>query len=196
MENRVCFTFFKPNVSQHLFTLPRSLPSLSRYTLFCSLQSHFLTLSHPPSVSLTLFDQSLLPVPWSLPYPFRTLTILVAVDYRYVALPFYCFLLWEMDNYQRGISHYQNLQFFSICFMGMTQVQVLCKEEKMIISASYIFYYLKMCCWKSSVWYCQNKGLLWKEQNSCIFEDTNWSKTRLESLLIRTLVDWSRAWGA
>ena len=99
-------------------------------------------------------------------------------------------------DYQRGISHYQNLQFFSICFMGMTQVQVLCKEEKMIISASYIFYYLKMCCWKSSVWYCQNKGLLWKEQNSCIFEDTNWSKTWLESLLIRTLVDWSRAWGA
>ena len=44
-----------------------------------------------------------------------------------------------MDNYQRGISHYQNLQFFSICFMGMTQVQVLCREEKMIISASYIF---------------------------------------------------------
>ena len=85
---------------------------------------------------------------------------------------------------------------FSICFMGMTQVQILCREEEMIISASYFFYYLKMGCWKSSIWYCQNKWLLWKEQNSCIFEDTNWLKTRLESLLIRTLVDWSRAWGA
>ena len=107
------------------------------------------------------------------------------------------FVLWEIDDYQRGISHYQNLQFFSICFVGMTQVQVLCREENMMISASYIFYYLKMCCWKSSIWYCQNKWLLWKELiNSCIFEDTNWLKTRLESLLIRTLVDWSRVWGA
>ena len=98
MENRVCFTFFKPNVSQHLFTLclftlPRSLPSLSRYTLPCSLRSRFLTLPHPPPVSLTPFDQSLLLVPWSLPYPFRTLTVPIAVDYRYVALPFYCFVL-------------------------------------------------------------------------------------------------------
>ena len=99
MENRVCFTFFKPNVSQCLFTLclftlPRSLPSLSRYTLPHSLRSRFLNLPHPfPSVSLTLFDQTPLPVPWSLSYPFRTLTIPTAVDYRYIALPFYCFVL-------------------------------------------------------------------------------------------------------
>ena len=98
MENQVCFTFFKPNVSQRLFTLclftlPRSLPSLSCYTLPCSLRSRFLTLPHPPSVSLTPFDQSLLLVPWSLPYLFRTLTVPIAVDYRYVALPFYYFVL-------------------------------------------------------------------------------------------------------
>ena len=76
------------------FTLPRSLPSLSRYTLPRSLPSRFLSLPHPfPSVSLTLFDQMPLPVPWSLPYPLRTFTVLAAVDYRYVALPFYCFML-------------------------------------------------------------------------------------------------------
>ena len=99
MENRVCFTFFKPNVSQRLFTLrlftlPRSLPSLSCYTLPRSLPSRFLSLPHPfPSVSLTLFDQTPLPVPWSLLYPFRTLIVPAVVDYRYIALPFYCFVL-------------------------------------------------------------------------------------------------------
>ena len=99
MENRVWFTFFKPNVSQclftlRLFTLPHSLRSLSHYTLTCSLRSRFLSLPHPfPSVSLTLFDQTPLPVLWSLPYPFRTLTVPAAIDYRYVALPFYCFVL-------------------------------------------------------------------------------------------------------
>ena len=124
MENRVCFRFFKPNVSQHLFTLrlftlPRSLPSLSCYTLPRSLPSRFLSLPHPfPSVSLTLFDQTPLLVLWSLPYPFRTLTVPAAVDYRYVALPFYCFVLHLMDDYQRGISHYQNLQFFFHFFYG------------------------------------------------------------------------------
>ena len=87
MENRVCFTFFKPNVSQCLFTL-------RLFILPCSLPSLFLSLPHPfPSVSLTLFDQTPLPVPWSLSYPFRTLTIPTAVDYRYIALPFYCFVL-------------------------------------------------------------------------------------------------------
>ena len=99
MENRVCFTFFKPNVSQRLFTLrlftlPRSLPSLSCYTLPRSLPSRFLSLPHPfPSVSLTLFDQTPLPVPWSLLYPFRTLIVPAVVDYRYIALPFYYFVL-------------------------------------------------------------------------------------------------------
>ena len=77
-----------------LFTLPRSLPSLSRYTIHRSLGSHCLSLPHAfPSFSLTRFDQTPLPVLWSLPYPFRTLIVPAAVDYRYVALPFYCFVL-------------------------------------------------------------------------------------------------------
>ena len=195
MENRVCFTFFKPSVSQHLFTLPRSVPSLSHYTLPL----------HSPSLSAITLPQPPLPFSISLPHPFWSNavagTLVSAIPFsnphrtyrrwlqvRCSAVLLFCaaFVLWEMDDYQRGISHYQNLQFFSFCFMGMTQVQVLCREENMIISASYIFYYLKM-------WYCQNKWLLWKELiNSYIFEDTNWLKTRLESLLIRTLVDWSR----
>ena len=82
------------HVHSSLFTLPRSLPSLSCYTLHRSLRSRFLNLPHPfPSFSLTRFDQTPLPVLWSLPYPFRTLTVPAAVDYRYVALPFYCFVL-------------------------------------------------------------------------------------------------------
>ena len=101
MGNRVCFTFFKPNVSQRLFTLhysvftlPRSLPSLSHYTLHRSLWSRFLSLPHPfPSFSLTRFDQTPLPVLWSLPYLFLTLIVPIVVDYRYVALSIYCFVL-------------------------------------------------------------------------------------------------------
>ena len=155
---------------------------------------------HSPSLSAITLPQSPPPFSISLPHPFRSDTVVgtlvFAVPFsnphctrrrwlqvRCSAILLFCtaFVLWEMDDYQKGISHYQNLQFFSICFMGMTQVQVLCREENMIISAIYIFYYLKMCCWKSSVWYCQNKWLLWKELiNSCIFEDTNWLKTRLE----------------
>ena len=185
---------------------PVHSPSLSAITLPL----------HSPSLSAITLPQSPPPFSISLPYPFRSDTVAgtlisaipfsnfhrtchrwLQVHCSVVLLFCAAFVLWEMDDYQRGISHYQNLQFFSIFFMGMTQVQVLCGEENMIINASYIFYYLKMCCWKSSVWYCQNKWLLWKELiNSCIFEDTNWLKTRLESLLIRTLVDWSRAWGA
>ena len=77
-----------------LFTLPRSMPSLSCYTLHRSLGSRCLSLPHAfPSFSLTRFDQMSLPVLWSLPYPFRTLIVPAAVDYRYVALPFYCFVL-------------------------------------------------------------------------------------------------------
>ena len=77
-----------------LFTLPRSMPSLSCYTLHRSLGSRCLSLPHAfPSFSLTRFDQMPLPVLWSLPYPFRTLIVPAAVDYRYVALPFYCFVL-------------------------------------------------------------------------------------------------------
>ena len=138
-----------------------------------------MTLSlHSASLSVITLPQS--PPPFSIifPHPFRSDTIagtLVSVvpfsnphctRRRWLqvccsAVLLFCaaFVLWEMDDYQRGILHYQNLQFFSICFMGMTQVQVLCREENMIISGSYIFYYLKMCCWKSSVWYCQNKWL-------------------------------------
>ena len=36
---------------------------------------------------------------------------------------------------------------------------------------------------------------LWKEQNSHTFEVTKKSMALLESLLIRTLFNWSRAWG-
>ena len=138
-------------VHSSLFTLPHSLPSLSHYTLHRSLRSRCLSLPHPfPSFSLTHFDQTPLPVLWSLPDPFRTLTVPAAVDYRYVALPFYYFMLhlfcgkWMIIKGGSRITKIFN--FFSICFVGMTQVQVLCKEENMIISASYIFYYLKMCC--------------------------------------------------
>ena len=140
MGNRVCFTFFKPNVSQRLFTLflftlflftlPRSLPSLSLYIFLLhspSLSVITLPHSHPPSISLphrfwsvavagTLVSAE----PFSNPYRTRRRWLQV----RCSAVLLFCaaFVLWEMDNYQRGISHYQNLQFFSICFMGMTQV--------------------------------------------------------------------------
>ena len=124
-------------------------PSLSAITLPHSLRSRFLSLPHPfPSFSLTRFDQMPLSVLWSLTYPFRTLTVPAAVDYKYVALPFHCFVLhlfcgkWMII---KGGSRITKI-FNSICFVGMTQVQVLCREENMIISASYIFYCLKMCC--------------------------------------------------
>ena len=89
--------------TQHLTTpvhsSPVHSPSLSAITLplhspSVSPPSRFLSLPHPfPSFSLTRFVQTPLPVLWSLPYPFRTLTIPAAVDYRYVALPFYYFVL-------------------------------------------------------------------------------------------------------
>ena len=90
MSHNACSLFA---CSLSLALCHHSPSTLSRYTLPCSLQSHFLTLPHPSSVSLTLFDQLPLPVSWSLSYPFRTLTVPVTVDYRYVALPFYCFVL-------------------------------------------------------------------------------------------------------
>jgi hypothetical protein len=37
---------------------------------------------------------------------------------------------------------------------------------------------------------------LWRERNSRTFEDAMCSTIRLESLLIRTLYDWSRVWVA
>ena len=156
-------------------SLPVHSPSLSTITplytfLLNSPSLSAITLPHSPPPSISLH------------HPFRSVAVvgtLVSIvpfsnphhTYRHwlqvrcSAVLLFCaaFVLWEMDDYQRGISYYQNLQFFSICFMGMMQVQVLCREEKMIISASYIFYYLKMDCWKSSVWYCKNKWLLWKE---------------------------------
>ena len=90
MSHNAC-SLFACSLSLALYHLSPS--TFSCYTLPRSLRSRFLTLTHPPSVSLTVFDQSSLPVPWSLPYPFRTLTVPAAVDYRYVALPFYCFVL-------------------------------------------------------------------------------------------------------
>ena len=62
-----------------------------------------------------------------------------------------------------GISHYQNLQFFSIFFVGMMQVQVLCREENMIISASYIFLLFENVLLKKFYLILPNKWLLWKE---------------------------------
>ena len=119
---------FKPNVSQHLFTLPRSLPSLSLYTFPL----------HSPLLSVITLPHSPLPS-ISLPHPFQSIAVVgtlvsavpfsnphrncyrwLQVRYSAVLLFYAAFVLWEMDDYQRGISHYQNLQFFSICFIGMT----------------------------------------------------------------------------
>ena len=111
---------FKPNVSQCQFTLPRSLPSLSFYTFPL----------HSPSLSAIMLPHS--PTPSiSLPHPFRSVavagTMVFAVPFsnphrtcrRWLqvccfAVLLFCaaFILWEMDDYQRGFSHYQNLQFF------------------------------------------------------------------------------------
>ena len=116
---------FKPNVSQRLFTLclftlPRSLPSLSLYTFPL----------HSPSLSMITLPHSPLPS-ISLHHPFRSVAVtgtLVSVIFfsnphrtRHCWLQVRCsavlllcvaFVLWEMDDYQRVISHYQNLQIF------------------------------------------------------------------------------------
>ena len=55
---------FKPNISQRLFTLPRSLPSLSFYTFPL----------HSPSLSAIMLPRSP-PPSISLPHPFRSVTI-------------------------------------------------------------------------------------------------------------------------
>ena len=116
---------FKPNVSQRLFTLclftlPCFLPSLSLYTFLLhspSLSAFTLSHSPPPSISL--------------PHPFRSVAVAVTLvsavpfsnshrtrrrwlQVRYSAVLLFCaaFVFWEMDDYQRGISHDQNLQFF------------------------------------------------------------------------------------
>ena len=95
MSHNACSLFscslFSCSLSLALYHLSPS--TFSCYTLPRSLRSRFLTLTHPPSVSLTVFDQSSLPVPWSLPYPFQTPTVPATVDYRYVTLPFYCSVL-------------------------------------------------------------------------------------------------------
>ena len=119
---------------------------------------------HSPLLSAITLPQSLPPFSISLPYTFRsdavadTLVFVVPfskphrtrrrwLQVRCSTVLLFCatFVLWEMDDYQRGISHYQNLQFFSICFIGMMQVQVLRREENMIISASYIFFTIWKC---------------------------------------------------
>ena len=182
MSHNACSLFAIHSPSLSAITLSLYLPSLFAITLPQSPPPFSIILLHPfrsNAIAGTLVSA----IPISNPHRtrHRWLQVRCSAVLRFCA----AFVLWEMDDYERGISHYQNIQFFSICFVAMTQVQVLCREENMIISASYIFYYLKMC-WKSSVWYCQNKWLLWKElRNSCIFEDSNWLKTRLESLLIR-----------
>ena len=183
MGNRVCFTFFKPNVSQRMFTL--------RYSLSLALCHHSpATLSialcdHASSISPTLFHHS--PSPVSIkrrcrysglyrtlfePSSYLPLLITGTLLCRFTVLCCICF----MGNgwLSKGDLALPNSSIFFHLFCGYDVGSGLCREENMIISASYIFYYLKLCCWKSSVWYCQNKWLLWKELiNSCIFEDTN-----------------------
>ena len=84
--------------TQHL-TMPIHSPSLSTITLPLhspSLSAIMLPQSPPPSISLPHPFRSIA-VAGTLVlcrYPFRTLTIPAAVDYRYVALPFYCFVLY------------------------------------------------------------------------------------------------------
>jgi hypothetical protein len=36
---------------------------------------------------------------------------------------------------------------------------------------------------------------VWRERNSCIFEDKDHSKTKLTELFFGTLFDWARVWG-
>ena len=122
VENRVCFTFSNPTshnaCSLSLYTFPLHSPSLSTITL-----PH----SPPPSISLphpfwsvTVVGTLVSAIPFSNPH--RTHRRWLQVRCSAVLLFCAAFVLWEMDDYQREISHYQNLQFFSICFMGMTQV--------------------------------------------------------------------------
>ena len=122
-KSSLLYIFQTQRLTMPIHSSPVHSPSLFAITLPLhspSLSAIMLPQSPPPfpSVSLTLFDQTLLSVLWSLSYPFRTLTVPATVDYRYVALPFYCFVLHLMDDYQRGISHYQNLQFFFHFFYG------------------------------------------------------------------------------
>ena len=135
---------FKPNVSQCLFTLPHSLPSLSLYTfplhspsLFAIMLPH----SPPPSINLphpfrlvTLAGILVFAVPFSNLH--RTCRRWLQVCCSIVLLFCVAFVLWEMDDYQRGNLAFPKSSIFFICFMGMTQVQILRREEKMIISAS------------------------------------------------------------
>ena len=91
------FYIFKPNVSQCLFTLFCSLPSLSLYTFPLnspSLSAIILPHSPPPSISLHHPFWSVA-VAGTLvsTVPFSNLTVPTAIDYRYVALPFYYFVL-------------------------------------------------------------------------------------------------------
>ena len=107
-------------------TMPVQSPSLFAITLpLHSPATLSLTLcDHASSVSPTL-HQSPSPFsisrrcryPGALPVPFsnshRTHCHWLQVRCSTVLLFCAAFVLWEMDVYQRGISHYQNLQFFS-----------------------------------------------------------------------------------
>ena len=124
-KSSLLYIFQTQRLTMPVHSLPVHSPSLSTITL---------PLHSPATLSLALYDHtsSLSPTlhqspspfsishhcqyPGALSYPFRTFTVPTAIDYRYVALPLlFCaaFVLWEMDVYQRGILHYQNLQFFS-----------------------------------------------------------------------------------
>ena len=136
MSHNACSLFTIHSPSLFAITLPLHSPSLSAITLPQSPPPFSIILPHPfrsDAVAGTLVSA----VPFSNPHHTRRRWLQVCCS----AVLLFCaaFVLWEMDDYQRGISHYQNLQFFSIFFVGMTQVRVLCREENMIISASYIF---------------------------------------------------------
>ena len=80
--------------TQRLTTPVHSLPVHSPSTLFVALYDHAFSLSPTLHQSPSPFSISRhCRYPGALSYPFRTLTVLTAVDYRYVALSFYCFVL-------------------------------------------------------------------------------------------------------
>ena len=126
------FPVHSPSLSAITLPLPLHSPSLSTITL---------PQSPPPSISLphpfrsiaiagtlvlchTLFE----PSPY--PPPLITGTLL----YRFTVLCCICFV--GNGCLSEGDLALPKSSILFICFMGMTQVQILPREEKMIISAS------------------------------------------------------------
>ena len=101
-KSSLLYIFQNQRLTTLVHSFPVHSPSLSAITLpLHSPATLSLALcNHASSVSPTL-HQSPSPFsisrrcryPGALSYPFRTLTVPAAVDYRYIALPFYCFVL-------------------------------------------------------------------------------------------------------